>query len=84
MISLNSGGARPGSMFKLSRRLFVTPKFYEFLIFCPVIAYRTFMPGGLFQRSVETEVSMLDILFIAIGLGFLAIAMLYAVACDRL
>jgi len=27
---------------------------------------------------------MLDILFIAIGLGFLAGAMLYAVACDRL
>jgi hypothetical protein len=28
--------------------------------------------------------SMLDILFIAIGLAFLAGAMLYAVACDRL
>jgi hypothetical protein len=28
--------------------------------------------------------SMLDIMFIAIGLGFLAGAMLYAVACDRL
>jgi len=27
---------------------------------------------------------MLDILFIAIGLGFLGAAMLYAVACDRL
>ena len=32
----------------------------------------------------ESEVSMLDILFIAIGLGFLAGAMLYAAACDRL
>jgi hypothetical protein len=32
----------------------------------------------------KNEVSMLDILFIAIGLGFLAAAMLYAVACDRL
>jgi hypothetical protein len=28
--------------------------------------------------------SMLDVLFIAIGLAFLAGAMLYAVACDRL
>jgi len=27
---------------------------------------------------------MLDILFIVIGFGFLAGAMLYAVACDRL
>ena len=27
---------------------------------------------------------MLDILFIAIGLGFLGGAMLYAVACDRM
>jgi hypothetical protein len=30
------------------------------------------------------EVSMLDILFIVIGFGFLASAMLYAVACDHL
>jgi hypothetical protein len=30
------------------------------------------------------EEFMLDILFIAIGLGFLAAAMLYAAACDRL
>jgi len=30
------------------------------------------------------EDSMLDILFIVIGLGFLAGAMLYAGACDRL
>jgi hypothetical protein len=27
---------------------------------------------------------MLDIVFVAIGLAFLAAAMLYAVACDRL
>jgi len=27
---------------------------------------------------------MLDILFIAIGLAFLGVTMLYAVACDRL
>jgi hypothetical protein len=32
----------------------------------------------------QNEVSMLDLMFIAIGLGFLAGAMLYAVACDRL
>jgi hypothetical protein len=32
----------------------------------------------------KNEAFMLDILFIAIGLCFLAGAMLYAVACDRL
>jgi hypothetical protein len=32
----------------------------------------------------KNEASMLDILFIVIGLGFLAGAMLYAVACDRM
>ena len=30
------------------------------------------------------EVMMLDVLFMAIGLGFLAGAALYAAACDRL
>jgi hypothetical protein len=32
----------------------------------------------------KNEVPMLDLLFIVIGLGFLAGTMLYAVACDRL
>jgi hypothetical protein len=32
------------------------------------------------QRSID----MLDILFIGIGLGFLAVAVLYAEACERL
>jgi len=36
------------------------------------------------DRARKNEVFMLDILFIAIGLGFLAGAMLYAVACDRM
>ena len=35
-------------------------------------------------HRADNEVSMLDIIFIAIGFGFLAGAMLYAVACDRL
>jgi hypothetical protein len=30
------------------------------------------------------DFSMLDVLFIVVGLAFLAAAMLYAVACDRL
>ena len=36
------------------------------------------------RDRAKCEVSMLDLLFIVIGLGFLAGAMLYAVACDRL
>jgi hypothetical protein len=35
-------------------------------------------------RSLQNEVSMLDLMFIAVGLGFLAVAMLYAAACNRL
>jgi hypothetical protein len=61
--------------------------FYEILIFHPAIAYRTFMRPGLLvasDRARKNEVFMLDILFIVIGLGFLAGAMLYAVACDRM
>jgi hypothetical protein len=41
------------------------------------------MPPRLHPAFVK-ETVMLDILFIVIGLGFLAGAMLYAVACDRL
>ena len=36
------------------------------------------------DRPGENEAFMLDIMFIAIGLAFLAGAMLYAVACDRM
>ena len=60
---------------------------YEILIYCPVIAYRTFMLPALSlapDRAGNYEVIMLDILFIVIGLGFLGGAMLYAVACDRM
>jgi hypothetical protein len=60
---------------------------YEFLIFHPAIAYRTFMRPALLiapGRARKNEVFMLDILFIAIGLAFLGGAMLYAVACDRM
>ena len=44
------------------------------------------MPRSLCQGAdaPKDEVFMLDILFIAIGLAFLAGAMLYAVACDRM
>jgi hypothetical protein len=60
---------------------------YEILIFHPVNAYRTFMRRCLSiapASARKSEVFMLDILFIVIGLGFLGGAMLYAVACDRM
>jgi len=31
-----------------------------------------------------TEATMLDVVYLAIGFGFLAVAVLYVVACDRL
>jgi hypothetical protein len=59
---------------------------YEILIFAPVFPSRIFMRRRILQsrHCAKNEVSMLDLMFIAIGLGFLAGAMLYAVACDRL
>jgi hypothetical protein len=44
------------------------------------------MRRRILERSewAKREAAMLDLLFIVIGLGFLAGAMLYAVACDRL
>lgn len=36
------------------------------------------------RDCAEKRGFMLDLMFIVIGLGFLAGAMLYAVACDRL
>jgi len=36
------------------------------------------------QRRCGKENIMLDVIFIAIGVGFFAIATLYIVACDRL
>jgi len=36
------------------------------------------------EVASKNEVSMLDLMFIVLGLGFLAGAMLYAVACDRM
>jgi hypothetical protein len=63
----------------------VREEFYENFISALVIPPRSFTQLRLLTaNSAEIEVSMLDILFIAIGLGFLAAAMLYAVACDRL
>ena len=41
---------------------------------------RAYLRGG----RAALEVSMFDILFLGIGLGFLTAAMLYAVVCDRL
>lgn len=35
-------------------------------------------------RADATENSMLDVIFIAAGLGFFAVAILYLAACDRL
>jgi len=57
---------------------------YGILIFRAVNASRSFMPPGLSVARRKNEAFMLDILFIAIGLGFLAGAMLYAIACDRM
>jgi hypothetical protein len=31
-----------------------------------------------------TETAMFDVMYLAIGFGFLAVAVLYVVACDRL
>ncbi len=42
------------------------------------------MRWRLFHGPQKDEAFMLDILFLAIGLGFLAATMAYAVACDRL
>jgi hypothetical protein len=35
-------------------------------------------------RALERRSAMLDVMFLAIGFGFLAAAVLYVVACDRL
>ena len=65
--------------------LFFVPS-YEILIFAPVFPSRIFMRRRILQARdcAKSEASMLDLLFIVIGLGFLAGAMLYAVACERL
>jgi hypothetical protein len=34
--------------------------------------------------ALVTETTMLDAMYLAIGFGFLAVAVLYVVACDRL
>lgn len=52
-------------------------------------------PGRLYTRrcfrvekaaplALVTEMTMLDAMYLAIGFGFLAVAVLYVVACDRL
>jgi hypothetical protein len=62
------------------------PDSYEILISAPLFPSRIFMRRCLSQACdrAKSEVSMLDLMFIAIGLAFLAGAMLYAVACDRM
>jgi hypothetical protein len=36
------------------------------------------------DSALATEAEMLDLMFIAIGIAFLAGAMLYAMACERM
>jgi hypothetical protein len=85
--AIAAGRRQPQSVFeRATGRRPLPADSYGILIFCPAFAYRTFMRRGLFKACgcVENEVSMLDVMFIAIGLGFLGGAMLYAAACDRL
>ena len=70
-----------------SYKMLILVRSYEILIFAPVFPSRIFMRRRILQGrdcAKKSEVLMLDLLFIVIGLGFLAGAMLYAVACDRL
>jgi hypothetical protein len=58
----------------------------EFLFFTSPKRIEPLCRQAYLMPSVRriSEVFMLDILFIVIGLGFLAGAMLYAVACERM
>jgi hypothetical protein len=58
----------------------------EFLYSVPPLHIESLCRAAYSRCAIapKNEVSMLDLMFIAIGLGFLAGAMLYAVACDRL
>ncbi len=41
-------------------------------------------PRGASLRAAERRFVMLDAMYLAIGFGFVAIAVLYVVTCDRL
>jgi hypothetical protein len=60
----------------------------EFLFRSPAFRIEPLCRLGLLTAAIRPkerdEVFMLDVMFIVIGLAFLAGAMLYAVACDRL
>jgi len=58
----------------------------KFLFFAPSLRIEPLCRRAYVRTRMrrKNEVCMLDILFIVIGLGFLAGAMLYAVACDRM
>ena len=62
------------------------PNLMEFLFPFPPFDIEPLCAAAYSRHAVapKNEVSMLDILFIAIGLAFLGGAMLYAVACDRM
>jgi hypothetical protein len=56
----------------------------RFLFFAGLLRIEALCDRAYWRRLRTSEGVMLDILFIAIGLGFLAGAMLYAVACERM
>jgi hypothetical protein len=46
--------------------------------------WRSFAARWRFLRAAERRFLMLDAMYLAIGCGFLIVAVLYVVACDRL
>jgi len=50
--------------------------------FVPLGTGDEFVPLG--TGADEWRMVMLDVIYLAIGFGFLAVAVLYVVACDRL
>jgi hypothetical protein len=42
------------------------------------------VPGQLAQTPDRKEQSMLDVIMLAVGLGFFALSVAYAFGCDRL
>ena len=40
--------------------------------------------SGLGHRDTKRRLSMLDVIMLAIGIGFFAVAVLYTIACDRI
>jgi hypothetical protein len=57
------------------------------LIIRPSNPHRIFTLSFLFEsslRNIEREQTMLDLVMLAIGIGFFALSIGYAVVCDRL